>query len=311
MMPRVSIIVATKNYGRYLPESIESILAQTISDWELQIVDDGSTDDTPTLVQPYLQDRRIRYLRADCLGQSRAKVLGLRLTTAEYVAFLDADDAWLPSKLEKQLALFAGQPNLGVCYTRRSLMDRDSQPLPSSNSARLPRGEILAELFLKNFICFSSVMIRRKVFEHVGVFDSEWDLAIDYALWLKIAPHYTFDYVDEVLVRYRTGHGNLSKKLADRVAIAEAIMNRAIFRRQLGRHLPASVVAEGYASTFRSLGYALRQSEPSQAVRWYLRACRWGGPRWHASIKGLAAVGYHWLRGRRVGSAPENLSENF
>ena len=310
MTPRVSIVMAAKNYGRYLPESVESVLAQTVPDWELQIIDDGSTDDTSAIIQPYLQDSRIRYLKSDSLGQTRAKTLGFRLTAGEFVAFLDADDAWLPSKLEKQLAVFAQQPDLGVCFTRRRLMDAESRPLPSQDAAKPPRGQILPDVFLKNFICFSTVMARRTVLDHVGAFDAEWDLAIDYGLWLRIAPHYRFDYVDEELVKYRTGHGNLSKKLADRVAIAESIMNRAIFRRRLQDRVPREVIAEGYASTFRALGYTLRPSEPWQAARWYARALRWGGPRWRDSIKGLASVGYYWLCGPRIPATPENATVN-
>ena len=110
MTPRVSVVMAAKNYARFLPAAVESVLAQTFADWELLIIDDGSTDDTPEAVRPFLADPRVRYFRSDRLGQPRAKNLGIGLSRGEFVAFLDADDAWLPTKLEKQLALFARRP---------------------------------------------------------------------------------------------------------------------------------------------------------------------------------------------------------
>src|SRR3954466_13662420 len=107
--------MAAKNYARFLPEAVESVLAQTVADWELVVIDDGSSDHTPRAVAPYLPDHRVRYFRSDTLGQPRAKNLGIALARGQLVAFLDADDAWEPTKLEKQLALFA-KPEVGVVF---------------------------------------------------------------------------------------------------------------------------------------------------------------------------------------------------
>lgn len=310
MNPRVSVVMAAKNYGRFIAEAIDSILAQTIDDWELVIIDDGSSDDTEPVVRPYLIDRRVQYHRSDRLGQPRAKNLGVRFSTGEFIAFLDADDAWEPTKLTKQLAVFAARPEVGVCFTKRTLMDEQSRPVPGNDPPNPPRGRVLEAMFLRNFVCFSSVMFRRTVWEHVSGFDPEWDLSIDYDLWLRVARHYEFEFVDESLVRYRTGHGNLSKKLADRVATAEAIMNRAVFRRGLHEELPAATVSEGYASTFRALGYTLRHVEPLTSARWYLRAAAWGGPRRREAVRGLIAAGLAWVRNRREIGTAENATMN-
>ena len=124
-------------------------------------------------------------------------------------------------------------------------------------------------------MCFSSVVVRREVFSHVGRFDPLWDLSIDYDLWLRVARFYQFDFVDEALVRYRTGHGNLSKKLRDRVDTAMSIMHRAETRYGAGADIAPEVIADGYASTCHTIGYTMRPSEPRTAVRWYLRALAW------------------------------------
>lgn len=308
MTPTVSVVMAAKNYARFLPTAVGSVVAQTFADWELLVIDDGSTDATPAAVRPFLADGRVRYGRSDRLGQPRAKNLGANLGRGEFVAFLDADDAWLPTKLEKQLALLRANPAVGVCFCRRTLIDEAGNPLPT-NDPPAHRGRVLPQVFARNFVCFSSVVVHRQVFDHVGGFDPEWNLAIDYDLWLRAARHYAFDFVDESLVLYRTGHGNLSKRLADRVATAEAIMTRAIHR-GLGGELPTGVVGEGYASTYRALAYTLRGSEPLTAARWYARALARGGPKRVESARGLAASLLAWARGKRTPGAAENATVN-
>src|SRR5262249_6163343 len=154
-----------------------------------------------------------------------------------------------------------------------------------------------------------SSVVRREVFSHVGRFDPQWDLAIDYDFWLRAARHYAFDYVDEDLVLYRTGHGNLSKKLADRVAIAMSIMDRAVNRFGMDGELSREVIAEGFASTCRTLGYVMRPSEPRTSARWYLKALRWPNER-AAGCKGLVAAAFVAFRGKREPCVAENAAAN-
>ncbi len=309
-MPQISVVMAAKDYARFLPTAVGSVLRQTLTDWELVIVDDGSADGTPAAVAPYLADRRIRYVRSDKLGQPRAKNLGARLTTGDWIAYLDADDAWLPNKLEAQLAELARHPAAGVAFCLRTLIGEDGEPLPDQPAAPPPpRGEVLSALFARNFVCFSSVLIRREVFEAVGGFDPDLDLAIDYDFWLRAARHTEFACVDDKLVLYRTGHGNLSKKLADRVLTADSIMTRAVERRGLADILRAGQIGEGYASTYRALAYTLRPSEPWAAAKWYWRAamCRGNRP---AAVKGLATAMARWAGGRREVAGGENATAN-
>jgi glycosyltransferase involved in cell wall biosynthesis len=301
--------MAAKNYARFLPAAVGSVLAQTFADWELVVVDDGSTDPTPAAVKPYLADPRVRYVRSDRLGQARAKNLAARLGRGAFVAFLDADDVWEPAKLEKQLAVFRDRPEAGVVFCRRLLIDEQGNPIPAGPAPPPPRGEVLDRMFVQNFVCFSSAVVRREVLSRVGAFDPRWDLAIDYDLWLRVARHHPFDFVDEELVRYRTGHGNLSRKLLDRVDTALSIMHRAGGRDGFSGGVPAARVADAYASTCRTMGYVLRGSEPAAAARWYLRALGWPAGR-VASAKGLVAAGLRLLTRLRTPAAPENAAAN-
>ena len=105
-MPAVSVVIASRNYGRFLAGAVRSVLQQTYPDFELLIIDDGSTDDTPSVARQFFNEPRVRTIRTDGLGQSRAKNLGIQLSSAPLIAFLDGDDEWLPEKLERQLPLF-------------------------------------------------------------------------------------------------------------------------------------------------------------------------------------------------------------
>src|SRR5262249_54205625 len=113
MNPAVSVVVATYNYGRFLAGALNSALSQTLTNLEIIVVDDGSTDETSEVIRPYLNEPRIKYERTEHVGQPAAKNHGIRLSRAPLVAFLDADDLWLPRKLERQAALFQADPELG------------------------------------------------------------------------------------------------------------------------------------------------------------------------------------------------------
>lgn len=290
--------MAAKNYARFLPTAVESVVAQTHRDWELMVIDDGSTDGTADAVRPFLNDRRVKYVQSDRLGQSRAKNLGMKLSRGEFVAFLDADDAWAPTKLEKQLAAFA-DPRVGVCHTLRELMDEAGELIPSPEAPLPPSGDVRDELFTRNFVCFSSVMVRRELFDRVGPFDPGLGLAIDYDLWQRAASYCRFACVPERLTAYRTGHGNLSQKLADRIATATDVMNRH------AAAVPAAVVADGYASTYRQMGYLLRSSEKWTAAKWYAKALAFPSKRLQ-TLKEFAGL----LLARRGELSAENRTEN-
>jgi glycosyltransferase involved in cell wall biosynthesis len=282
--PGVSVVIATRNYGRYLAGAIRSVLEQTWRDLEIVIVDDGSTDDTPAVVRPFLADSRVRYYRTDGLGQSPAKNLGIQLSQAPLIAFLDGDDEWLPPKLERQLPLF-GDPAVGVVYSRRLLMNEEGRDLTAPQTAAA-RGRIYNDLLATNPVCFSSVVVRRTVFETVGLFDPGLQLAIDYDLWLRVAQHFDFDYVDDPQVRYRTGHANLSSRIVERLQTVLAILRRSLVRRANDEIADSKAVAEAWGSSCRTMGFVLRERDMINATGWYFRAAR-HDRKWRASARAI------------------------
>ncbi|MCX7664911.1 MAG: glycosyltransferase [Gemmataceae bacterium] len=265
--PLISIVLATRDYGRFLGQAIDSVRGQTWTNWELIIIDDGSQDHTPSLVQDYLRiDDRIRYFRTEGLGQPRAKNLGIGYCTGKYIAFIDGDDCWKPTKLEKQISLFRSD-SIGVVYCQRELINEDGSPRITPEYSCY-RGRVLEQMVIQNFVPFSSAVVRKDIFDHIGKFDESIGVAIDYDLWLRVAAHYQFDYVPEPLILYRTGHTNLSSKVRDRILVALSILKRAIRRNP---RLPS--VRESTASTYRTMAYITRKAgEPIHAIRWIVWA---------------------------------------
>ncbi len=297
MTPEVSIVIPSYNYARFIGEAITSVLEQTAPHFELLVIDDASTDDTADVVRPFLTDKRVQFHVVEHGGVSAAKNTGIRMSRAPLIAFLDADDRWLPRKLKRQLALFANDRELGVAYTRRLLINEDGQHLEYEQPT-LYRGEILARIFHTNFVCQSSAIVRRDVFEEVGFFDERYPPVEDYDLWLRIARWFRFDYVDEPLVEYRVGHASLSTRYADRLLLALTVMERFLDEYGGRDKIPASVVREARAETYFHISLAKRGHAPLEALRFTLKGLA-ASPSYLPAWKGLASLPVP-ERGRRL-----------
>ena len=207
--PTVSVVLATFNYGRFLAESMRSVLDQTFEDLELVVVDDGSTDETAEVLKAFGHDRRLTYVRQAHRGPGAAFNRGLARARGRYVALHAADDAWLPTKLARQVAVLDSQPHVGLVYTDTFIVDADGQPLrrhfekpPFSPVV----GWVLPELLLSNFVPAPSVLLRAEALARVGLHYEHLEVCEDWDLWLRIAEHFAFAYVDEPLVKVRR-HG--------------------------------------------------------------------------------------------------------
>jgi glycosyltransferase involved in cell wall biosynthesis len=211
--PAVAVIMPAYDAAAFIGEAIDSVLAQTFVDWELVVVDDGSTDGTSGVVAAY-DDPRIRLLVIEHSGlPSVARNRGLASSESRYVAFLDADDLWRPHKLARQLAMFDSRPEVGLVHTDfEQLRDGALEPFPAPPglTASGPQFERLA---VGNYIANSSVLFRRELLEQHGVFDEDPRLrgTEDFELWLRLSPHTPFGYVDEPLLVYRLHASNLGQ----------------------------------------------------------------------------------------------------
>jgi glycosyltransferase involved in cell wall biosynthesis len=204
----VSVIIPTFNYGHYIGNALDCILAQTFQNWECVIVDDGSIDNTKEVLSRYLNaDRRIRYIYQDNQGVSAARNTGIRNSTGEYIQFLDADDLIERRKIEKQVEFLELFPKIDIVYGRGqyfTMKDREGHP-PLIVSEEInwipviqgnPRSALLALIHRPFFI--HSALIRRSIFETVGYFDEKMNSCEDWYLWILCVLNGKFIRYEEI-----------------------------------------------------------------------------------------------------------------
>ncbi len=214
----VSAIIVTHNRAHFLAEAIESVLAQTYfqknpGDWELVVVDDGSTDRTPELMAVYGERfPRVRYVRLDHGGVSRARNQGLRLAAGEFIAFLDSDDLWLKDKVQVQLSYLKAFPEARFCLTEE-IWVRNGRRVNQKSRHQKYSGWVLDRVLPLCLLSLSSAMFRRRLFEEVGQFDESLPVCEDYDLGLRIALRFPYHFLPAPLIVKRGGHPDqLSKK---------------------------------------------------------------------------------------------------
>ncbi|MBI4341880.1 MAG: glycosyltransferase [Candidatus Omnitrophica bacterium] len=235
-MPAVTVITATYNRATLLPRAIESVLAQTYQDWELIIVDDGSTDGTPEVGAAAQQrDRRIRMVRGSHRGLAAARNTGLAHAQGRYVAFLDDDDIVLPGKLAHQVQVLEHRPELGFIY---SLVRHEDTQGRTFNVPREP-GRAFNDLFQGQAPYVHGVLVRRSAIERAGGFRDHLPFCEDYDLWLRIAAAAPFDYTREVVAICYRHPGNMSRAVASLAEVELSVLAEILEWRRLG--VPAAM----------------------------------------------------------------------
>ena len=199
----VSVVIPTYNRSALLKEAVESVLVQTVGADEVIIVDDGSTDETPRVLEAF--GSRVRFLRKENSGVSAARNAGIEVARGEWLAFLDSDDLWCPRKLEAQLAYLSTRSDMRICQVEE-IWIRNGKRLNPRKHHRKPSGFCFAALLERCLVSPSGVMIHREILEDVGLFDETLPACEDYDLWLRIGCRYAIGLVEEPLVVKRGGH---------------------------------------------------------------------------------------------------------
>jgi len=205
---KISVIIPTYNRCDKLKTSIKSVLAQTYMDFELLIVDDGSTDDTQVMVES-MQDARIRYIKLQQnMGASAARNEGVQQASSDIIAFHDSDDIWRPQKLEKQMAYWQEHPEFSMIYSPYLWHGEESViRMPYEGQEGL-EGDIFPWLFLRNTVGTPTMLMRKACFQEAGGFDVSLRCLEDWEFVLRFAKLFLVGFVDEVLVdAYYSGGG--------------------------------------------------------------------------------------------------------
>jgi len=234
MRPKVSVIMPVLNGERYIGEAIRSIVAQSYPNFELVVIDDGSTDSTKRLLDSFAGQLEMKYVHHSVpKGIPASMNDGLRHASGDLIAFLDHDDAWFPEFLETQAAYLEAHPDVGMVHSDFQTIDSEGNVIIASVAAirkrTRPSGRVFPELFRDGFVVGNSVMIRKECFQRVGFFDEtlRWG---DYLMWLRIARLYRVDYVGRVLTKYRQHPTQSTRTESPNPAVDEPVAVLAIHR---------------------------------------------------------------------------------
>ena len=262
----VSVIIPTFNRAHTLGRAVESVVAQTFGDWELIVIDDGSFDETPSVVSRF-SDERIRFVRQKRAGVSAARNRGIESTERPWISFLDSDDYWQPTKLERQFASLDSCPGLSVCYTNEIWIRRGVR-VNQKRKHRKYGGWIYEHCLPLCIISPSSVLLRRSLLEKKGRFDESFPVCEDYELWLRLTARNPVLFLDEHLITKTGGHGDqLSRSRwgLDRYRVRalqmcyESQRLTPRLRRLTAREISskAGVLAAGYRNRSKARGAAI------------------------------------------------------
>lgn len=214
-MPTVSAILPTYNRADSFTRAVNSILAQTFTDFELILIDDASTDNTQEMASQ-LDDSRIKYIRHDInKGGSAARNSGLKMASGKYIAFLDDDDLWIEKKLEIQVKKFEEvKDNVGLIYSGAEVFEPDGKTVYRTHIPYI-KGDVKNLLLLGSLLCgIHTVLIKKECFEKVGFFDESLKSCQDWDMWKRIADYYEFDYVPDVLAKTFLHNKQISSNFA-------------------------------------------------------------------------------------------------
>ncbi len=283
-MPRVSVVIPAYNSAAFLREAIQSVLNQTYSDFEVVVVDDGSTDNTESVVRSF--GDRVSYLKQDNRGAGAARNHGIKRSKGKYVAFLDSDDLWLPGKLAEQIPLLDRDAEIGLVYSDWAVVPEQGDAEPSYLRNRpAASGYVFDELVQSGFILTSGTVVRRSCLDEVGDFDETLSIAQDFDLWLRICYRWKIARVNKPFVIKRNRDGNLSSDLLKTAAERIVLFERAL--RKFPDMTPRSrrVVRRQVALNYWDLGYHHFERMLLKEARKYF----------------MSSLSYDWRNGRALG----------
>lgn len=279
--PLVSVVVPVYNGERFVGECLDSLSAQTYRPLEIIIADDGSTDRSAEIAEQHTALPIV--LREPHRCAPAVRNAGIRRATGEYVAFCDVDDLWTTDKIQKQVAIFEAQQEVGFVFTDYARVDAKGENLRYRKVGRLEKAfnksDQFASLVLRNSVPTSTVMLRRSLFERIGFFDETMRIADDWDLWIRVAKSGTrMHRINEVLMHYRLHGQNISSKIEtihrDRLQVLTKAFD-GLDDTPAVRRLKNRALALAYFEAANSL---FSVGDRAQFRTFYREARRFGGP---------------------------------
>jgi len=271
------VILPCYNGSRWISQAVESVLAQTYKDFELLVIDDGSTDNSGEIVSSYFYDERVRYIYQENKGFSGAINRGIRESEGEFIGFIGQDDLWLPNKLELQMRYFSKHPDVDLVHSSYFAINSEGRIIGIKN-VEIPkassRKELIERLFLGNFIGFETVLVRKRCFDEVGLFDERMIGYSDHDMWLRMAGRFNImGYIETPLIKKRIHELQLSKVKAEDVLRDEFLLvKKAIDQYPFLK----KVLRKKLASLYYEWGIVLlKRGDGEAAKRKFLKSIRY------------------------------------
>lgn len=269
-MLKVSVIIPAYNAMNYLPETLKSVLRQSFADFEVLIIDDGSSDNLVQWVSELL-DPRVKLISQNNQGVSVARNTGITHAQGEFVAFLDADDLWEPTKLEKQVRYLEDNPEVGLVYTWTAFIDQSGK-FTGILLASHAEGNVWEQIVVLDMISTgSSPMVRRNCFDSVGLFDPHISGGEDRDMWTRIAAHYPLGVIKEPLTLYRRHPNNTTKNCKKMVQELRQVIEKT-FQSTPIELLYLRNRSYGWMNIFAAWSSLLDESNLKQAIHYRQQA---------------------------------------
>lgn len=274
--PRISVIIPTYNRLGYLREALDSVHAQTFGEYEVIVVDDGSTEDIAGGVADH--PARPRVVRQDRSGPGAARNRGIEAAAADTIAFLDSDDLWAPTKLERFIGLLDDAPEVRIAYGPMHPVDAERHDVPGRTKP-CHDGQITTALFLSSFVHVPTVVCHKSTLVDIGGFDPTLPVCEDYDLWLRLSVREPFALIDEPLAYRRLHKDRLSKSsMARNLSVKADVLRRFRESNEGRRLLPEKVADERLARVLFVAGReAMRARHYDDALRFISESRRYGG----------------------------------
>jgi glycosyltransferase involved in cell wall biosynthesis len=273
--PLVSVVIPCYNHARYIEEAIRSVESQEYSNHEIIVVDDGSTDNTEDIVKKF--KNRTIYLRQENRGTAAARNLGIALARGEFIAFLDADDSWLPGKLQKQMKAIDADPSVGLVACGEFDIDESGKILggPWVYGNYPNREKLLEALSIGQVIPggSSGILIRKECLLEVGDFDASLKIGEDWDMWLRIIRKYNAVFITEplVLIRKNSSVSWSSKETVGQSVLAGPKKEEFYVTKLIEKNFTGATKRRAYANLYYRLGIAcLSESIRGQAFKYLM-----------------------------------------
>jgi glycosyltransferase involved in cell wall biosynthesis len=291
--PAVSVIVPAYNCAELLPQAIDSVRAQTYTDYEVVVVDDGSEDDTWPVAQRLAASwPKMRAIRAAHGGLAAARNRAIAEMRGRWIALLDADDLWKPEKLQRCMEFLAAHPELSIVYTPMAPVRMDGQVM-EGHSKPCHAGRLTEKLFQSIFVHDPAAVFHKRVIEQCGGFDESLPVCVGHEFWLRVSTRFAFGLIDEPLALRRWSQQSLTRAHRSRGRCIKAAMLERFYLQRGGEHLPdRDAAARRLSRVHYSAGKILLKERSFADARRYLgQAIRYR----RANVKAYPLYAAAWL----------------